>query len=53
MWSPAFRRIDKNHILRFMSEPVTAEIEALLKEERSFAPSEEFHAKALINDPGI
>ena len=40
-------------ILPFMSEPVTAEIEALLKEERSFAPSEEFHAKALINDPDV
>ncbi len=36
-----------------MPEPVSAEIEALLKEDRSFAPSEEFRAKALINDPGI
>jgi acetyl-CoA synthetase len=36
-----------------MSEPVSAEIEALLKEERSFAPSDEFRARALINDPGI
>ncbi len=36
-----------------MPEPVSAEIEALLKEERSFAPSEEFRAKALINDPAI
>jgi acetyl-CoA synthetase len=36
-----------------MPEPVSAEIEALLKEERSFAPSDEFRAKALINDPGI
>src|SRR5688572_6134876 len=36
-----------------MPEPVSAEIEALLKEDRSFAPSEEFRAKALVNDPGI
>ena len=36
-----------------MSQPVSAEIEALLKEDRSFAPSEEFRAKALINDPDI
>jgi acetyl-CoA synthetase len=36
-----------------MPEPVSAEIEALLKEDRSFAPSEEFRARALINDPGI
>ena len=36
-----------------MSEPVSPEIEALLKEDRSFAPSEEFRAKALINDPAI
>jgi len=36
-----------------MPEPVSPEIEALLKEERSFAPSDEFRAKALINDPGI
>ena len=32
-------------ILRFMSEPVTAEIEALLQEDRSFAPSDEFRAQ--------
>ena len=36
-----------------MSEPVSAEIEALLKEDRSFAPSEEFRAKALVNDAAI
>ena len=36
-----------------MPEPVSPEIEALLKEDRSFAPSEEFRAKALINDSGI
>ena len=36
-----------------MSEPVSPEIEALLKEDRSFAPSAEFISKALVNDPGI
>ena len=36
-----------------MSEPVSPEIEALLKEDRSFAPSDEFRAHALVNDPGI
>ncbi|HEX6217286.1 MAG TPA: acetate--CoA ligase, partial [Vicinamibacterales bacterium] len=40
-------------ILRFMPEPVSAEIEALLKEDRSFAPSPDFISKALVNDPGI
>jgi len=36
-----------------MSEPVSPEIEALLKEDRSFAPSEEFRSQALANDPAI
>jgi len=36
-----------------MSEKVSPEIEALLKEDRSFAPSDEFRSKALINDPQI
>src|SRR5688572_20451288 len=36
-----------------MAEPVSAEIEALLKEDRSFAPSEEFRNNAVINDPEI
>ena len=36
-----------------MPEPVSAEIEALLKEDRSFAPSPDFISKALVNDPGI
>ena len=36
-----------------MSEPVSPEIEALLKEDRSFAPSHDFVSKALINDPAI
>ena len=36
-----------------MSEPVSPEIEALLKEDRSFAPSVDFISQALINDPGI
>ena len=35
------------------SEPVSAEIEALLKEDRSFAPADEFRATAIANDPGI
>ena len=36
-----------------MSEKVPPEIEALLKEDRSFAPSDEFRARALVNDPAI
>ncbi len=36
-----------------MSQPVSAEIEALLKEDRSFAPTDEFRAKATINDAAI
>jgi len=36
-----------------MSDPVSPEIEALLQEDRSFAPSAEFTANAVINDPGI
>jgi len=36
-----------------MSEKVSPEIEALLQEDRSFAPSGEFRRKALINDPSI
>ncbi|MGH9218230.1 MAG: acetate--CoA ligase [Vicinamibacterales bacterium] len=36
-----------------MPEPVSAEIEALLKEDRSFAPTPDFISKALVNDPGI
>ena len=36
-----------------MSQPVSAEIEALLKEERSFAPTDEFRSRAVVNDPGI
>ena len=36
-----------------MSEPVSPEIEALLKEDRSFAPSQDFISTALINDPAI
>ncbi len=36
-----------------MPEPVSAEIEALLKEDRSFAPSVDFISKALISDPAI
>src|SRR5829696_2331188 len=36
-----------------MPEPVSPEIEALLKEDRSFAPSAEFTSQALINDPAI
>jgi acetyl-CoA synthetase len=36
-----------------MSEPVPPEIEALLKEDRSFAPSEEFRSHSLLNDPSI
>jgi acetyl-CoA synthetase len=36
-----------------MSEKVAPEIEALLKEDRSFAPSDEFRSRALVSDPGI
>ena len=36
-----------------MPEKVSAEIEALLNEDRSFAPTDEFRAKALINDAAI
>jgi acetyl-CoA synthetase len=36
-----------------MPEPVAPEIEALLKEDRSFAPSEEFRTRALVNDDAI
>jgi acetyl-CoA synthetase len=36
-----------------MSEPVSPEIEALLKEDRSFAPAADFASGASIDDPGI
>ena len=36
-----------------MSEKVSPEIEALLQEDRSFAPSDEFRSRALVNDPSI
>jgi len=36
-----------------MSEKVSPEIEALLKEDRSFSPTDEFRSKALINDRQI
>ena len=36
-----------------MPEPVSAEIEALLKEDRSFAPSPDFISRSLVSDPGI
>src|SRR3954465_217250 len=36
-----------------MSEKIPPEIEALLKEDRSFAPSEEFRSRALVNDPAV
>jgi len=36
-----------------MPDPVAPEIEALLKEDRSFAPSAEFRAGALVNDAAI
>lgn len=36
-----------------MSEPVSPEIEALLKEDRNFPPSDEFRARAAVNDPDI
>ena len=36
-----------------MSEKVSPEIEALLQEDRSFAPSEEFRKHAHVSDPSI
>ncbi len=36
-----------------MSDPVSPEIEALLNEDRSFAPSEAFTAQAVMRDPEI
>jgi acetyl-CoA synthetase len=36
-----------------MSEPVSPEIEALLHEHRSFAPSDSFRAHAAVSDPEI
>ena len=36
-----------------MSEPVSPEIDALLKEDRAFPPSAAFCAQAAINDPAI
>jgi acetyl-CoA synthetase len=36
-----------------MAEKVSPEIEALLKEDRSFAPSDDFRSHALVSDPGI
>ena len=36
-----------------MPEPVSAEIEALLQEDRSFAPSPDFISRSLVSDPGI
>ena len=36
-----------------MSEPISPEIDALLKEDRSFAPSDAFRAAAHVNDPAI
>ena len=36
-----------------MSEPVSPEIEALLKEDRSFAPSPDFISRSVVNDSGI
>jgi acetyl-CoA synthetase len=36
-----------------MSEKVSPEIEALLKEDRSFAPSDAFRSRALVNDSAI
>src|SRR3982751_4437474 len=36
-----------------MSEKVSPEIEALLNEDRSFAPSDEFRSRALVSDPAI
>jgi acetyl-CoA synthetase len=36
-----------------MSEKVSPEIEALLKEDRSFPPADEFRSRALVNDSAI
>jgi acetyl-CoA synthetase len=36
-----------------MSEKVSPEIEALLKEDRSFAPPDDFRSRAIVNDPAI
>ena len=36
-----------------MSDPVSPEIEALLTEHRSFAPSDDFRSSALVNDPEV
>ena len=36
-----------------MSEKVSPEIEALLREDRSFAPSDEFRSRALVSDSAI
>ena len=36
-----------------MSDPVSPEIEALLREDRSFPPPEAFAKAAVMNDPGI
>jgi acetyl-CoA synthetase len=36
-----------------MSDKVSPEIEALLQEDRSFAPSDEFRSRAQVNDPAI
>ncbi len=36
-----------------MPDKVSPEIEALLKEDRSFAPPEEFRSRALVTDPEI
>jgi acetyl-CoA synthetase len=36
-----------------MEEPVSAEIAALLKEERTFPPPESFRAQANVNDPAV
>jgi acetyl-CoA synthetase len=36
-----------------MSEKVSPEIEALLKEDRSFSPASEFRSHAHVNDPSI
>jgi acetyl-CoA synthetase len=36
-----------------MPDPVSPEIEALLREDRSFAPASDFTAAAAVNDPAI
>ena len=36
-----------------MNDPVSSEIDALLKEERTFEPSEAFRARANVRDPGV